>query len=424
MKVLIKSGRVVDPANNIDEKFDVLIVDGKIAELAPNIDAGDAEVINAAGTIVAPGLIDIHTHLREPGLEYKEDIISGTMAAAAGGVTSLTCMPNTTPVIDNLPIAQFIINKAKYEGTANVFPIASITQGMKGKILSEMGELLEGGCVGFSDDGLPVTDGEMMRRALEYAKTFGAPVIAHAEDVSINAGGCMNEGFVSTELGLKGMPNAGEDAMTARDIMLAELTGGHLHVAHVSSRHSLDLIRQAKTRGVHVTCEATPHHFTLTEEAVRGYNTNAKMSPPLRTSEDVAAIHVALADGTIDAIATDHAPHHIDDKNVEFAVAANGIVGLETMLPLTLKLVGDKVISLSQAIALMSQKPAEVMNIDRGTLSVGAVADVVLINPNKEWTVTEEGLHSKSKNSYFIGHTLKGCAVKTLRAGKVVFSRE
>jgi dihydroorotase len=424
MKVLIKSGRVVDPANNIDEKFDVLIVDGKIAELAPNIDAGDAEVINAAGTIVAPGLIDIHTHLREPGLEYKEDIVSGTMAAAAGGVTSLTCMPNTTPVIDNLPIAQFIINKAKYEGTANVFPIASITQGMKGKVLSEMGELLEGGCVGFSDDGLPVVDGEMMRRALEYAKTFGAPVIAHSEDVSINAGGCMNEGFVSTELGLKGMPNAGEDAMTARDIMLAELTGGHLHVAHVSSRHSLELIRQGKARGVHVTCEATPHHFTLTEEAVRGYNTNAKMSPPLRTSEDVAAIHVALADGTIDAIATDHAPHHIDDKNVEFPVAANGIVGLETMLPLTLKLVGDKVISLSQAIALMSQKPAEVMNIDRGTLSVGAVADIVLINPNKEWTVTEEGLHSKSKNSYFIGHTLKGCAVKTLRAGKVVFSRD
>lgn len=424
MKVLIKSGRVVDPANNIDEKFDVLIVDGKIAELAPNIDAGDAEVINAAGTIVAPGLIDIHTHLREPGLEYKEDIISGTMAAAAGGVTSLTCMPNTTPVIDNLPIAQFIINKAKYEGSANVFPIAAITQGMKGKILSEMGELLDGGCVGFSDDGLPVVDGEMMRRALEYAKTFGAPVIAHSEDISINAGGCMNEGFVSTELGLKGMPNAGEDAMTARDIMLAELTGGHLHVAHVSSRHSLELIRQAKTRGVHVTCEATPHHFSLTEEAVRGYNTNAKMSPPLRTSEDVSAVHAALADGTIDAIATDHAPHHIDDKNVEFPVAANGIVGLETMLPLTLKLVGEKVISLTQAIALMSHKPAEIMNIDRGTLSVGAVADVVLINPNKEWTVTEEGLHSKSKNSYFIGHTLKGCAVKTLRAGKVVFSRD
>lgn len=424
MKTLIKSGRVVDPANCVDDKLDILIVDGHIAEVAPNIDAGDAEVINAAGMIVAPGLIDIHTHLREPGQEYKEDIISGTLAAAAGGVTSLTCMPNTKPVIDNLPIVQFLINKAKYQGTANLYPIASITQGMKGQVLSEMGELLEGGCVGFSDDGLPVTDGEMMRRALEYAKTFGAPVIAHSEDVSINAGGCMNEGVVATEMGLKGMPNAGEDAMTARDIMLAELTGGHLHVAHVSTRYSLELIRQAKARGVHVTCEVTPHHFTLTEEAVRGYNTNAKMSPPLRTAEDVAALHVALADGTVDAIVTDHAPHHIDDKNVEFAIAANGIVGLETMLPLTLKLVGDKVISLTQAIALMTHKPAEVMKIDRGTLSVGAVADVVLINPNKEWTVTEEGLHSKSKNSYFIGQTLKGCAMKTLRAGNVVYCRK
>lgn len=424
MKILVKSGRVVDPANDIDEKLDVLIIDGKIAELSANIDVGDAEVINAAGNIVAPGLIDMHTHLREPGLEYKEDIISGTKAAAAGGVTSVACMPNTNPVIDNLPIVQFIINKAKYEGSANVFPIASISQGMKGEILSEMGELLEGGCVAFSDDGLPVKNGEMMRRALEYAKTFNAPVICHAEDLSIVAGGSMNEGVVATELGLKGIPNAAEDAMISRDIMLAELTGGHLHVAHVSSRFGLDLIRQAKARGVHVTCEVTPHHFSLTEEAVRGYNTNAKMNPPLRTAEDVAAVHAAMADGTADAIATDHAPHHIDDKNVEFALAANGIIGLETMLPLTLKLVADKVISLSRAIALMTHKPAEILNIDRGTLSVGSVADMVLINPNKEWTVTEEGLSSKSKNSYFIGHTLKGCAAKTLRAGAVVYSRD
>ncbi len=424
MKVLIKSGRVVDPANNIDEKLDVLIVDGKIAELAANIDAGDADVINAAGTIVAPGLIDMHTHLREPGLEYKEDIVSGTKAAAAGGVTSLACMPNTSPVIDNLPIAQFIINKAKYEGSANVYPIACISKGLKGEILAEMGELLEGGCVGFSDDGLPVKNGEMMRRALEYAKTFGAPVICHAEDLTLVAGGCMNEGDVSTELGLRGIPNAAEDAMISRDIMLAELTGGHLHVAHVSSRFGLELIRQAKSRGVHVTCEATPHHFSLTEEAVRGYNTNAKMNPPLRTDEDVDAVKAALADGTVDAIATDHAPHHIDDKNVEFEKAANGIVGLQTMLPLTLKLVGDKVLTLSQAIALMTHKPAEILKIDRGTLSVGAVADVVLINPNKEWTVTEDSLYSKSKNSYFIGHTLRGCAVKTLRSGTVVFSRD
>lgn len=424
MKVLVKSGRVVDPANNIDEKLDILIVDGKIAELSANIDAGDAEVINAAGTIVTPGLLDIHVHLREPGLEYKEDIISGTLAAAAGGVTSVACMPNTSPVIDNLPIAQFIINKAKYEGTANVFPVGCVTQGLKGEILSEMGELQEAGCVGFSDDGLPIKNGEMMRRALEYANTFGAVIISHAEDLSLVAGGAMNEGPVSTELGLKGIPNAAEDAMASRDIMLAELTGGRLHLAHVSTKGSLELIRQAKARGVRVTCEATPHHFTLTDEAVRGYNTNAKMNPPLRRQEDVDAVRAALADGTVDAIVTDHAPHHIDDKNVEFALAANGIVGLETTLPLTLRLVADKVLTLKQAIALLTCQPAKVLNIDRGTLSVGAVADITLINPNKEWVLEAEKLHSKSKNTYFDGHTMKGCAMKTLRAGKVVFSRD
>jgi len=424
MKVLVKSGRVVDPANNIDEKLDILIEDGKIAELAANIDAGDAEVINAAGTIVTPGLIDMHVHLREPGLEYKEDIVSGTAAAAAGGVTSVACMPNTCPPIDNLPLAQFVISKARYEGSANVFPIGSISQGQKGEILTEMGELLEGGCVGFSDDGGPVKNGEMMRRALEYANTFGAPIISHAEDLSLVAGGAMNEGAVATELGLKGIPNAAEDAMASRDIMLAELTGAHLHLAHVSTRGSLELIRQAKSRGVRVTCEVTPHHFSLTEEAVRGYDTNAKMNPPLRTQDDVDAVRAALADGTVDAIATDHAPHHVDDKNVEFAVAANGIVGLETLLPLTLKLVADKVISLPQAISLMSCNPAKILNIDRGTLSIGAIADITLINPNKEWLVEAEALRSKSKNSYFIGQTLRGCAIKTLRAGKVVFSRD
>jgi len=424
MKTLVKSGRVVDPANHIDEKLDILILDGKIAEVAANIDAGDAEVINAAGTIVTPGLIDMHVHLREPGLEYKEDIISGTAAAAAGGVTSVACMPNTSPPIDNLPITQFIINKAKYEGSANVYPVGAVSQGQKGEILTEMGELLEAGCVGFSDDGGPVKNGEMMRRALEYANTFGAPIISHAEDLSLVAGGAMNEGAVATELGLKGIPNAAEDAMASRDIMLAELTGGHLHLAHVSTRGSLELIRQAKKRGVKVTCEVTPHHFSLTEEAVRGYNTNAKMNPPLRSQDDVDAVRAALADGTADAIATDHAPHHVDDKNVEFAIAANGIVGLETLIPLTLRLVADKVISLSKAIELMTCGPARLLGIDRGTLSVGAVADMTLINPNKEWEVTEAGLHSKSKNSYFIGHTLKGCAVKTLRAGQVVFSRD
>ena len=423
MKVLIKSGRVIDPANNIDEKLDILIVDGKIAELASNIDAGAAEVINAAGLLVTPGLIDMHVHLRDPGLEYKEDIISGTRSAAAGGVTSVACMPNTSPVNDNLAVTKYIISKAQEQGSANVFPIGCITKGLKGEVLAEMGELKEGGCVGFSDDGLPVKDGEMMRRALEYANTFGAPVISHAEDMTLVAGGCMNEGPVSTELGLKGIPWVAEDAMTARDIMLAELTGTHLHVAHVSTKGSVELVRQAKGRGVRVTCEAAPHHFSLTDEAVRGYNTNAKMNPPLRAQADVDAVRVGLADGTIDAIATDHAPHHIDEKNVEFAIAMNGVVGLETMLPLTLKLVGEKVISLKQAIALTTCQPAKVLGIDRGTLSVGAVADVVLINPNKEWVVEPAKMASKSKNTAFAGVTMRGCAMKTLLAGKAVFTR-
>lgn len=422
MKTLIKSGRVVDPANSLDEKLDILIENGKVAALSTNIDAGDAEIINAAGLIVTPGLIDMHVHLRDPGLEYKEDIISGTRAAAAGGVTSVACMPNTSPVNDNLAVTRYIISKANEQGSANVFPIGCITKGLKGEILAEMGELKEGGCVGFSDDGRPVTDGELMRRALEYAGTFGTPIISHAEDLSLVAGGCMNEGAVSTELGLKGIPRVAEDAMTARDIMLAEFTGARLHVAHVSTRGSVELVRQAKARGVRVTCEATPHHFTLTEDAVRGYNTNAKMNPPLRTGDDVEAIRAGLADGTIDAIATDHAPHHIDEKNVEFVVALNGIVGLETLLPLTLRLVGEKLLTLSQAVALMTCKPAGILGIDRGTLSLGAVADLTLINPNKEWTLDAAQLHSKSKNTPFAGQQLKGLAVKTLLAGKIVYN--
>ncbi|OEU72199.1 MAG: dihydroorotase [Desulfuromonadales bacterium C00003093] len=423
MKILVKSGRVIDPANNIDEKLDILIVDGIIAELSPNIDAGDAEVVNAAGLLVTPGLVDMHVHLRDPGFEYKEDIVTGTRAAAAGGVTSVACMPNTDPVNDSLAVTKYIISKAREQGSINVFPIGSITKGMKGEILSEMGELKEGGCVGFSDDGLPVKDGEMMRRALEYAGTFDAPIISHAEDLSLVAGGVMNEGPVATELGLKGIPWVAEEATTARDIMLAELTGSHLHVAHVSTKGSVELVRLAKKRGVRVTCEATPHHFMLTDEAVRGYNTNAKMNPPLRSRENVDAVRAGLADGTIDAIATDHAPHHPDEKNVEFAIAMNGIIGLETLLPLTLKLVGEKVLTLSQAIALITCQPAKILDIDRGTLSVGAVADITLINPNKEWIVDAAKLQSKSRNTPWDGEQLKGCAMKTLLAGKEVYSR-
>ncbi len=423
MKTLIKNGRVIDPANKIDSVCDVLIDSGVITEVGVNITANADETIDATGLLITPGLIDLHTHLRDPGQEYKEDIISGTRAAAAGGVTSLTCMPNTTPVNDCLAITKYIISRAKEEGSANVFPIASISKGMKGEILSEMGELKAGGCVGFSDDGVPVVSGELMRRAFEYADTFDMPILTHAEDLTLVAGGSMNDGPVATELGLKGIPWVAEDAATSREIMLAEFTGGRLHVCHVSTKGSVDLVRQGKARGVRVTCEATPHHFTLTDEAVRGYNTNAKMNPPLRSQEDVDAVRAGLADGTIDAIATDHAPHHYDEKNVEFAVAMNGIVGLESMLPLSLNLVEEGVITLNQAISLLTSQPAQIIGIDRGTLGVGAIADIALIDPALEWEFKAENLQSKSKNTPFSGWKMKGAAVKTILAGKTVYSR-
>ena len=424
MKVLIKNGRVIDPANKLDAVQDILIADGVISQIADSISAEDAEIIDAAGKIVTPGLIDIHTHLRDPGQEYKEDIVSGTRAAAAGGVTSLACMPNTSPVNDNLPVTQYIINKAQQAGYANVFPIGAVSAGMKGETLSEMGELKAGGCVAFSDDGKPVLNGELMRRAFEYADTFDAPIISHAEDLAIVSDGCMNEGDVATELGLKGIPWVAEDAAVARDIMLAEFSGARLHVAHVSTKGSVELVRAAKKRGVRVSCEVTPHHFTLTEEAVRGYDTNAKMNPPLRHQGDVDAICAGLADGTIDAIATDHAPHHYDEKNVEFPIALNGIVGLETMLPLTLDLVAKGTVSLNQAIALLTCQPAAIIGIERGSLSVGAVADVAIIDIEQPWSLDVNKLQSKSKNTPFGGFAFKGCVVRTLLAGKTVFLKE
>ena len=424
MKILIRAGRVIDPANNIDAVRDVLIEEGVIAQVAENIKASDFEVIDAQGMLVTPGLIDIHTHLRDPGQEYKEDIVSGTQAAAAGGVTSLACMPNTSPVNDNLPVTQYIINKARQAGYANVYPIGAISCGMKGETLAEMGELKDGGCVAFSDDGRPVLNGELMRRALEYADTFDVPIIAHCETMDIVGDGCMNEGDVATELGLKGIPWVAEDAAVARDVMLAEFTGARLHVAHVSTKGSVDLIRHAKQRGVRVTCEVAPHHFTLTEEAVRGYNTNAKMNPPLRHQSDVDAICAGLADGTIDAIATDHAPHHYDEKNVEFPIAMNGIIGLETLLPLTLKLVNRGVLKINQAVALLTCQPADIIGIERGTLSVGAVADIAIVDPEISWSFDVATLKSKSKNTPFDGCEFKGRVVRTLLAGKTVYSKE
>ena len=424
MDILIKNGRVVDPANKVDQQLDVLIRDGKITRIEKEIADADARVLDAKGCLVVPGLVDMHVHLRDPGLEYKEDIVSGTRAAAAGGFTSVACMPNTKPVNDNKAVTLYIRNKAKEEGFANVFPIGAITKGQKGESLSEIGELKEAGCVGLSDDGVPVGSGELMRRAMEYARPFGLPIISHAEDLSLVGEGVMNEGFVATELGLKGIPWVAEDAATAREVMLCEFTGARLHVAHVSTRGSVEIVRAAKKRGVSVTCEATPHHFTLTEEAVRGYDTNAKMNPPLRTADDVAAIRDGLADGTIDAVATDHAPHHYDEKNVEFNIALNGIVGLETALPLTLRLVEDGVLSLNQAISLLTDRPARILGLNRGTLGIGSPADVTVIDPDQKWVIDASRFESKSRNTPFDGWNVKGRVLFTVCNGRITFEHK
>ena len=423
MKILIKGGRVLDPFQEIDASLDVLIEDGKIARLAKDIAVEDAEVVDAGGRLVTPGLVDIHVHLRDPGYEYKEDVASGCRAAVAGGFTSVACMPNTRPVNDNKAVTLYIRRRAEEAGLANVFPVGSVTKGLEGESLSEMGELREAGCPALSDDGKPVPNGELMRRALEYARPFGLTIISHAEDLSLVGEGVMNEGFVATELGLKGIPWVAEDAAVARDVMLAEFTGSRLHVAHVSTRGAVEIVRSAKKRGVRVTCEATPHHFTLTEEAVRGYDTHAKMNPPLRTAEDVDAVREGLADGTIDAVATDHAPHHDDEKNVEFNIALNGVVGLETALPLTLRLVADGILSLPRAVELLTCGPARALGIRRGTLEVGAPADVTVIDPDLKWTVDPEKLQSKSRNTPFAGWPMKGAATCTIVGGKVVFRR-
>jgi dihydroorotase len=422
MNILIKNGRVIDPAQGLDEVMDVLIKDGKVAQVGKNL-KGEGEVIDASGLLVTPGLIDLHVHLRDPGQEYKEDIVSGTRAAAAGGFTAVACMPNTNPVNDSKSVTLYIRRKAEEEGTVRVYPVGCITKGLKGESLAEIGDLKEAGCVAVSDDGKPVGNGELMRRAMEYSRPFGMPVIAHAEDLSLVGEGVMNDGFVATELGLKGIPWVAEDAAVSRDVMLAEFTGAHLHVAHISTKGAVEIVRQAKKKGIKITCEATPHHFTLTEDAVRGYDTNAKMNPPLRSAEDVAAVRAGLADGTIDAIATDHAPHHLDEKNVEFNIALNGIVGLETALPLTLRLVEEKVLPLTAAIARLTCGPAKALNLPGGTLTAGAAADVTVIDPALEWTVDAQQLNSKSKNTPFDGWKMKGAAVVTIVGGKVVFRR-
>jgi dihydroorotase len=426
MKVLIKGGRIIDPSKEFDEVGNLLIEDGKVKsyprdskELEKN---PEIQVIEAQGMVVAPGFIDLHVHLREPGFEYKETIRTGCEAAAASGFTSVVCMPNTNPVNDNASVTEYILLKARTEGIVNVFPVGAITKGQKGEVLAEIGEMWEAGCVAISDDGRPVMNSRVMRHAMEYVKAFGIPVISHAEDINLSANGVMNEGYNSTVLGLRGIPNASEDVMVARDITLAELTGTHLHIAHVSTRGAVRLIREAKRRGVKVTAEATPHHFTLTDKAVLDYDTNAKMNPPLRSQEDVEAVREGLKDGTIDVIATDHAPHSEDEKKVEFDLAPFGISGLETALPLSLKLVKDGVLTLPELIKKLTSIPARIIGIDRGTLRVGAVADVVIFDPDKTVMVDRNKFRSKGKNTPFHGWELSGYVLYTIVGGKVVFS--
>ena len=427
MTIVIKNGRVIDPANGLDEPKDLLIDKGRIKALESpgsiSFDAGEKlSVIDAKGCVVCPGLIDMHVHFREPGFEYKETITSGCRSAAAGGFTSVAVMPNTNPVNDTRAVTEHILSLARTEGIINVYPIAAITQKLEGERLSEMADLKNAGAIAFSDDGRPVMNNELMRRAFEYSKMFKLPLIQHSEMLDLTEGGCMNEGMVSTELGLKGMHTEAEDIMVYRDIALLEKTGGRLHVAHISSKNSVDLVRQAKSRGLSVTCEVAPHHFTLTDEAVRGYDTNTKMSPPLRAIDDVEAIKEGLQDGTIDIIATDHAPHDIADKQVEYQNACFGIVGLETALPLSLKLVDEKILSMGDVIKKLTSTPADIFNLKAGRLSLGNEADILIFNPNLEYSIDISKFHSKSKNSPFDGWKVKGKVIHTLVKGKTAYS--
>jgi dihydroorotase len=426
VSILIAGGLVVDPSQNLEAPRDLLIEDGKIAALEPagTIPAEGRRVIAAQGLVVAPGLIDMHVHLREPGEEYKETILTGTAAAVRGGFTAVAAMPNTHPVNDNAAVTRFILEAARAAGLARVYPVGAISMGSVGESLSEYGDQKEAGAVAFSDDGRPVMNPLLMRRALEYARTFDVPLIAHEEDLDLRGQGVMHEGRVSLELGLRGIPAAAEEAMIFRDLALLQLTGGRLHIAHVSAFGSVALIRQAKAAGLTVTAETAPHYFSLTDEAVRDYDTNAKVNPPLRTAADVAAIKEGLMDGTLDAIACDHAPHTSLEKDVEFEAAAFGLIGLETSLGLSLKLVHDGGLTLMQLVAAMSTKPARILNVPGGTLAVGSPADVTLIDLNRQWTVDVHTFASRSRNCPFHGWTLPGRAVMTIVGGKIVSSKQ
>lgn len=421
MSVLIKGGHVIDPSGGIDGKFDILLEGDRVVRIAPPNKAGDKveSVIDAAGLHVFPGLVDLHVHLREPGFKHKETIRTGTGAAVRGGFTSVCAMPNTSPVNDNPGTTDYMLRKASAEGLCDVYPIGCVTKGQQGEELAPLGLMYEEGCVAFSDDGRPVMNPLIMRRALEYSKAFGFPLISHCEDLDLADGGVMNEGAMSFSMGLKGIPSASEEVMVHRDIALAELTGGRLHLAHISTEGSVRIIRQAKDRGVRVTAETCPHYFTLTEEATANFNTAAKVNPPLRTQADVDAIRDAIKDGTIDVIATDHAPHHMNEKMREFDIAPPGISGLETALALSLGLVRDGVISLGRLIEMMTIVPASIAGIEKGSLKEGGYADIVVVDPDMEFVVEPEKFVSKGKNTPFAGHRLKGMTKATVAGGRL-----
>lgn len=423
MKKVLKGARVLDPSQKIDGIKDILIVDGHIADIKEEIEISGAEVIDLSGKIVTPGLIDIHAHFREPGYEYKEDIESGSMSAAAGGFTAVACMPNTNPPLDNSALIEYVKSRAAQVGKAKVFPIGCVTKGQEGKEITEMGDMAQAGAVAFSDDGKPVASSSLMRKAMVYAAMFDKVIIDHCEDPTLFEGGQINEGRVSTLLGLAGIPKAAEEIMVARDILLAKEMQTPVHIAHISTKGSVELLRWAKREGVRATCEVTPHHLTLTEEAVLGFDTNAKVNPPLRTQEDIDALLEGLKDGTIDAIATDHAPHHFDEKDLEFDKAAFGMVGLETALGVILtKVVEEKDIPINTVIEKMTIGPAKVLGLELGTLKIGVPADITVIDINKEWTVDKDKFFSKGRNTPFHGFKLKGKAVMTIVDGKVTYS--
>ncbi|MHC1724737.1 MAG: dihydroorotase [Syntrophobacteraceae bacterium] len=424
---VFRKARVLDPGQSLDAVMDVFVEGGLISEVSGHIDFGQerlAEIqeIDACGKWILPGLIDMHVHLREPGEEYKETIATGTMAAVAGGFTAVACMPNTHPVNDCAAVTQYILEKAKAEGACRVFPVGAISQGLEGSNLAEFGELREAGAIAVSDDGRPVMNSLLMRRALEYATTFDLLVISHSEDAALSAGGFMNEGPLSTRLGMRGIPKEAEEVMIARDILLAKLTGGRLHIAHVSTAGSVTLIREAKRRGISLSAETAPHYFTLTDELISGFDPVYKVNPPIRTIRDIEAIKAGLADGTLDAIASDHAPHSSVEKDLEFEYAANGMIGLESSLPLILSLVREGVLTPLEAVAKVSSNPAGILKLPLGSLRKGTVADLTLIDPEIRYTIDVNSFKSKSRNCPFDGMKVQGKAALVLVGGRPAHS--